>query len=559
MKKFTKRLMAFLLTSAMAISTATIVPQTASAATPKSTTKNVTLKVSSVKISGFKKIEDTIKVGKYVVAYGTNSKNKNIYAYSTDGKKFSKAKSLGLSGKVSYQTVGNYLYVLNTSNPLNASYKCISNPEKLSSSKAKKIKITLPSGYKQNSSDLSNWGFSDTKKNTLYLTASFYGSLKDDTYMPYAYSVALTPNSAKVTNMLSKAKSLLKNDNVKLQGSYISKAYDTSTYHAGITATNESNQKHYFIYTTDGSNFKATPVLPEASDTESFDVDWINGKPVTYRSYSFSDSGITNTINSDSKKHGIYYLLNTKTNKWEKKTTGKYTATSGFSYGYFGDVSATYSDTTTDKDFLVLTDITKNSVKSIISSNGTSWTALPKLNYSLTNKKLSSVEYTKTASTTYAEEIYYMDSSYKKQKIVISKLSKGTWKKLKTLDITTDKGHYYSTEFYATIPGILYNNGKTTTGYNLKTGKSYQLPFNFTYNQMLGGDSMVFYSGSKLYLTKDGYKTFKNISLKSGNKKLTSKITKTSVHSISKKTVNAYIICGAKMYYTTTKQLISVK
>ena len=90
MKKFTKRIMALLLIFSMAMSTAILVPETASAATPKSKTKSATLKVTSTKISGFKKIEGTIKVGKYVVAYGKNSKKQNVYSYSSDGKKFSK-------------------------------------------------------------------------------------------------------------------------------------------------------------------------------------------------------------------------------------------------------------------------------------------------------------------------------------------------------------------------------------------------------------------------------------------------------------------------------------
>lgn len=555
MRKFKKRLMPILLTLAMAVSTLTFVPQTSFAATPKSTTKNVTVKVSSAKISGFKKIEDTIKVGKYVVAYGTNNKGKNIYAYSTDGKKFSKAKTLGLNGKVYYQTSGKYLYVIDSKNALKASYKCVSDPTKLSSSKAKKITITLPSGYNASNSDLSGWGFADGKN--LYLTASFYGYLKDGSYVPYAYSIALSSKGAKVTDVSSKAKSLLKNNNAQLQGSYFQTDYSVKSYHTGVIAKLSTNtnddEKNYFIYTTNGSTFKTTPVLP-ASKNEYYDVDWVNGKLMAYRSFAYSDNSSTYTMNSDSKKHGIYYLLNEKTNKWEKKTTGKYTSSSGYAKSV-----ASYSDTTVDKEFLALTETTSKSLKTIISSNGTSWTALPKLNYSLAKDKISRIEYTKTASGTYVEEIYFTDYSYANQKIVVSKLNKGKWQKLRTIDVKNNTKTYYSTEYYAKVPGILYNNGNTTTGYNLKTNKAYVVPFSFSYNQMLGGDSMVFYSGKNLYITKDGYKTFKKISLKSGSKKLTSKITQTSVHSISKKTVNAYIICGAKMYYTTTKQIVNAR
>ncbi|MEI3340343.1 MAG: hypothetical protein V8R80_10695 [Eubacterium sp.] len=75
----------------------------------------------------------------------------------------------------------------------------------------------------------------------------------------------------------------------------------------------------------------------------------------------------------------------------------------------------------------------------------------------------------------------------------------------------------------------------------------------------MSGDSLTYYSGSKLYRTTDGFKTFTKITLKSGSSTIKSKITETSIHSISKDKVYTYIIYGNKMYYTTTKKILSAK
>ncbi|MEI3340340.1 MAG: hypothetical protein V8R80_10680 [Eubacterium sp.] len=99
MKKFTKRIMALASDFCNGHVNCDTGTGNSIRSNTKSKTKSATLKVTSTKISGFKKIEGTIKVGKYVVAYGKNSKKQNVYSYSSDGKKFSKAKALGLSGR----------------------------------------------------------------------------------------------------------------------------------------------------------------------------------------------------------------------------------------------------------------------------------------------------------------------------------------------------------------------------------------------------------------------------------------------------------------------------
>lgn len=92
MRKTIKNVLSLLLIFAMVISTVILTPKNASAAI-KSKTKTATLTVTDTKISGFKTIKGTVKVGKYVVAYGTDKKNENVYSYSTDGKEFIKAKN----------------------------------------------------------------------------------------------------------------------------------------------------------------------------------------------------------------------------------------------------------------------------------------------------------------------------------------------------------------------------------------------------------------------------------------------------------------------------------
>ena len=109
---------------------------------------------------------------------------------------------------------------------------------------------------------------------------------------------------------------------------------------------------------------------------------------------------------------------------------------------------------------------------------------------------------------------------------------------------------------YHKIPTAIYNNKKTTVGYNLKTGESYTLPFNYDNNIMLDGNSMTFYSGNKLYRSSDGFKTITKMNLKAKGKTLKSKITATSIHAFSKDRIYAYMICGNKMYYTTTKKIL---
>ena len=284
---------------------------------------------------------------------------------------------------------------------------------------------------------------------------------------------------------------------------------------------------------------------------------------MAYRSYEASEdySKEDYTFQSDSKKHGVYYLLDTKTNKWSKKTTGKYTAVNGFTSGFAANVYTYYSNTTGSKEYMLLSDIGKKSIHSILSSNGKSWSSLPKLTLHSTKYQISSVGYYKTPSGTYAEETYYLNSSSKNNKkyLVYSKLTNGKWKKLKALTVTEGNGYAYDNQLYNNIPTLIYNNKNTTVGYNLKTGKSYVLPFKYQYNNVMYGDSSTFHSGSKLYCSKDGFKTVRKISLKAGSKVIKSNITATYIQRISKKSVYAYILCGSKMYYTTTSSILNVK
>lgn len=562
MKKFTKRIMALLLIFAMAMSTAILVPETASAATPKSKTKSATLKVTSTKISGFKKIEGTIKVGKYVVAYGKNSKKQNVYSYSSDGKKFSKAKALGLSGEVNYQAAGKYLYVVAKSNSATTYYKCTSSPSKLGSASKQKISISLPSGFTPSETYIDVWGYTNDKTGNIQSSASSYGTVETEygsNYCSYAYSVVLTPKGAKIVNLTDKAKALLKSDDVSVN-SYMDISWGSSSYRACTDVSDSKTGKSYVMITSNGTSFSLTPAIPN-SDKASYNTEWVGGKIMAYRTYAYESNGNHKyTMDSDSSNHGKYYLYNTSTKKWETKTTGKYKSSTGFSCSYSGDVSSYYYNTNSDKDYITCNAISGYKIKTIISSNGTSWSALPTLTRNSTKYTLRDIEYAKAPTGTYAVETYWKSASdYANQYIVISKIVSGKWKKIKTINVKRSDSTFDSVQLYSKTPVALYNNGKISTGYNLKTGKSYILPFNYNYNSVMSGDSLTYYSGSKLYRTTDGFKTFTKITLKSGSSTIKSKITETSIHSISKDKVYAYIICGNKMYYTTTKKILSAK
>lgn len=556
MKKLKKRVMAFLLISAMAVSTAAVIPQTASAATPKATVKSTSLKVSAAKISGFKKIIGTEKHGNYIIAYGTNSKKQNVYAYSTDGKKFSKVKTTGLTGNLSYESAGKYLYVVSTSNVKKASYKCVSNPAKLSSTKAKKINFSLPSNLKDASLDSSGYVYQDTKNNKLYLDGYVTGS--DGEYYSCSYMIALSASGAKVTNMEKKTASLLKSSKDSVD--YSTTGFSTKTYLYGVITYNQTTGKRHFIYTTNGSSFKASPVIPSSDSNTGFNVMCVNGQAITYRTYHRSGDSDNYNVTSDSKNHGIVYVLDTKKNKWVKRTSGKYTASSGFFSDYNGHYSVYYYDETNYKEYLSLSTAGKNSVKTIVSSDGKNWSSLPKLTFNTTKYDIASVIYEKTTSGTYAIESYYVgSSSADKRFIAISRLSNGKWKKLKTLSVTEGEGYLYSEQLYLAVPSLIYGTPKTTFGYNLKTNKTYTLPFKYTSygNHALTYDDKVsvYQSGSKLYTTKDGFKTLKKITLKCGSKTVKTAITGTNIKKVAKKTTYLYIICGGKMYYTTPNQL----
>ena len=197
------------------------------------------------------------------------------------------------------------------------------------------------------------------------------------------------------------------------------------------------------------------------------------------------------------------------------------------------------------------------------SSNALTWNSLPGLKRDSTavSRKYNpgEVSFEKTPSGTYATEYYAIPREIEKQYLVISKLDKNKWKKVKAVTVKcVNHAYLYSIGLSNKIPSMIYNSGKTTAGYNLKTGKSYKLPFKFNYNMLMGGDTLVYSYGSKLYATKNTYKNMTRITLKSGKKKVSKEITRTGIQTVSKNTY-VYFICGTKMYCTTINKLLSVK
>lgn len=322
MRKITKRFLSFVLMLAMTMTTVLMNPQTVLAATAK--TRSTTLAVTSTKISGFKSINGTINLGsKYVIAFGKDKNGKNVYSYSTTGKTFRSAIPLGVEGNVNYQVVKDRLYVI-IQNQGRISYKYTSSPATLKSATVYSInkRIKFPDGFEKLDGSVESWGVSDYKSGKLYLTANYYGSNGHE-YINNVYNIALNKTSVTVTNVSEKAKTFFKRDNdVRLEG-YPVVDYHSSSYRAAYCGTYyiDGVHKPFALITTNGGDYSYTKMLPIKDANSNYNFEWVGSRLMAYRAYyrNPKTEKVTNTLESNSKYQGVYYLYNTSTKKWEKK------------------------------------------------------------------------------------------------------------------------------------------------------------------------------------------------------------------------------------------------
>lgn len=555
MKKTTKQFISLFLALALIVTTFFAMPTTVSAAS-KPTSKKATLKITDTKISGFKKIEGTLSVnGKSVIAYGKNKKGQNVYAYSTNGKKFSKATLLGIEGEVDYRVSKNNIYVFAKNDKgYTTAYKYASNAKNLSSSPVINLteKFSLPAGC--STDDLRCYSNSGTN-GKFYMTAYYSGYVNGD-YVSYDYSAVLNGNNVTVVNLTELIQNQMPNCDISyvdLSRDYASNSYNAVAYGTGWDK--ETYKRVSFIFkTSDGINF--TPInAPYAYEDATYQYEWCNSKLFAYVNYYNYNNPNTAPMTSDNK--GIFYTYSN--GNWEQCTTSKACPT-GFFMGYRAD--AYYNDGTSSKDFFVAQYNIENATQILYTANGKSWKSLPKLSYNKTAKsksyQLSHVGFYKSSGGTYATETYNIPNKENQSYLVISKLSKNKWKTLKALTIARTTKSAYSTTLYGKNPALIYNNGKTTVGYNLSTKKSYKMPFKYTYNSIYSGDTSVYWQGKNLYVTRNGYKNVTKVTLKIGSKTLNTKITDNGYGYI-KKTSYTYLICGGKMYYVPYAQLSKIK
>lgn len=578
MKKMTKRVASFFLALALILTTVLAMPASADAAT-KSKSKKATLKVTDTKISGFKTISGTLTFNsKYVIAFGKDGAGNNVYSTSTNGKTFTKAKKLGLTGTVSYQSVGKKLYVFDENDDgYVENYKCVTNPTKLASTSAVSLasKITVPNGL---SLRVYSYGFGVASSGKLYLEASYSGYPSSDSYEYLANSYILILNGTNVTvTDLCKAISKASGKTVENRTYYPDYNYYSSTYQAIIVDSeynyNESSSgyNHNVYMTTNGTSFTALPSLPDTSNSY-YSFTWLGKKLFAFRTNSHSDTDYTTTygLPSNSKNYGTYYMYNSSSKKWVEYSTKKASSV-GFAYGYPGEdiPYSYYYDYTSEKQILTLRYMHKNASQVLYSTNGTTWRTLPKLGYHSTATKksytLNNTEFYKTTSGTYATQDY--DTGTNKRFYALYKLSGSTWKVIKTFLIsgvkrTSEDGYEYtsypfSESYYSTVPSAIYASGSASYGCNLKTKKVYKLPFSYLYNNIVGGDVKVYYDANKLYVTRDTYKTVTTVTLKAGSKTLKNMTSRS--YGYTKNQTYYYFIYGNKMYYATYTSISSIK
>lgn len=548
MKKFTKQLISLSLALALIVTTFLAMPTSVSAAS-KPTSKKATIKMTDTTISGFKTITGTLTVNnKTVIVYGKNSKGKNVYTYSTNGKKFKKAALLGLDGDVSYHVSKNTIYVIaRNSQGTSTKYKSATTAKGLSSAPVVSIidQVKLPADY---SADNFSCYTDNGVNGKLYMVAYYYGDVTMN------YSIVLNGDKVTAVNLTEMVQKQYPNYNISyisINPNYYSKSYSAAAYGSGWDK-NTGKDVSFVFKTTDGIKFEPMASVPGTYDDASVQYNWYNSKLFAWvSSYGSSISPMT------SNNKGIFYLYSG--DKWTKCTTSKKCAT-GFKMGYYAN--AYYNDVTSSNDFFVAQYNIKNATQILYTANGKTWKSLPKLSYSKTAKAkkytFSHVVFRKTKSGTYASETYCDSNENNQFYTVISKLSNGKWKTLKALTITATEKTPYLEMLDSSVPSLIYNNGKTTVGYNLSTGKSYTMPFKYTYNNFNSGDNIIYWQDKNLYVTRNGCKNVTKVTLKVGSKTLKSKITDVEYTKINKNSLT-YIVCGGKMYYVPYTQLSKTK
>lgn len=564
MKNLTKRLASLFLALALVLTCAMALPTTASAAS-KPKTKKATLKITDTKISGFKKITGTISINnKYVIAYGKNNQNQNVYAYSSNGKKFGKATLLGLEGNVDYRFSNNAIYVFSENDKGYAtSYKYAANPKSLSGAAVIDLtsKFALPTGSSlENLHCYSGSGI----KGKMYMTAYYSGRVNEE-WVSIDYSVVLDGTNVTIKNLHEIVTAQLPNldiNYVNLSRNYYGNSYKAIAYGSGWDKTTNKEVNFAFM-TSDGINFTKLANLPTTDNETDYDFEWINNKLYAFGGghYDRELSKWVYTAPQSSDNKAIFYVYSGS--NWTELKTSKSSST-GFLMNYHAD--AYYYDNTSGKDAIIAQYNIEGASQIIYSTNGKSWKSLAKLTHNKTALKkgyeFSSVQFNKTNGGTYAIERYRMPyeegKSNDKVYLVISKLSNKKWKTLKAIAMKDNEKTAYSTYLYGKTPTLIYNNGNSTVGYNLSNKKSYKMPFKYTYNSIYGGEKAVYYQNKNLYVTSNGYKNVTKVTLKVGSKNLSKKISSTG-YGYVKKVSYEYLICGNKMYYVTYKQLNKIK
>lgn len=557
MKRITKQVFAFFLACVLTAAAVMAVPHPVMAASPKTASKS--LAVTDTKISGFKEITGTLSLnGKYVVAYGKDSKGANVYSYSKNGKTFTKAKKVGMDGEIAYYAVGKNLYVLPLVEEygavdLDAGYKCVTDPAKLAKASGKKIKISVPKEIDYSLGYGIYMKFSVEKTGRLYLE----GDILEGAGMGATeYSVVLNGTKATVTNVTNVVQKALKKVNTESIGvdriEYCDASPDSLKAFCRIYYYDKDIDEEVFevFYTTDGIKFKRYPMISHTGVKYnygiSYSVDWMGDTMVAYCSNGGYDYAY---MQSDSKNRGFYYLYNMKSKKWEKKTLGK-SYKDGFVMGPYGGPRVGYSSATENVLGVARYNyIEGNAVQVLYTTNGTKWKTIKKYTVDRSLGGIQSAEFINNGKGIYLEAVYGDSES---KQYVLAKLQNNSWKNLKTIKIK--EGQTYFSDGLTNPPYAIFSGSKKATGYNLDTGKSYTLPFNFNDNVYTSGNIQVYYSGKQLYGTKNGFKNISKITLKAGKKKLTKTITGEWSNTLQK-TEYFYIAVGNKMYYTTCDKL----